>query len=479
MGILSGYVPFLQIHKNEHKRKIATLPKDARIRVFFKTQFLRDKAVETLRVILKEMVDTVEESIHLLEESETNTADDIVFERMVYWRMDDPTIVPIDNYNPDCSGIDIPERLFWEAFVARRDITRPIGSPLYTGRPSMPEFQEMNFAASRKEPAFDPKAVVWQFGNDDTNGDNSSEQDPLCPLTLLVAYEEDGRVLPVASDFDGFLMGTRKVPYKSPLPPEQLEILRWTVSQIETILDNPESRRKSWSHNWLGVLKKAAKQGLHPQVPQFGFGDPKSYSIMENAVERLKGNGAVRHGSECFNYSFPQELDDKYLVISGSFPDGSPWKYLSEPELQEYLCDRIQEGYTFPLNPKWVLCDEGWKEVYDKLCASQHAHVQDSLSVWFPPDVRERIDKIHERHPMGFERETNPTSLAIHHSSGRAEIDLAELELERFLILERARKKLRMVLIWMKFTRTARKLSVTRRNSVFACVQEMENSNCK
>ena len=31
-----------------------------------------------------------------------------------------------------------------------------------------------------------------------------------------------------------------------------------------------------------------------------------------------------RHGPECFNYSFPQELDDKFLVISDTLEGKVP-----------------------------------------------------------------------------------------------------------------------------------------------------------
>ena len=48
-------------------------------------------------------------------------------------------------------------------------------------------------------------------------------------------------------------------------------------------------------------------------MPKYGFGDPKSYAIMKFAVQRLEDSGAVRHGAECFNFYFPQELDDEFL----------------------------------------------------------------------------------------------------------------------------------------------------------------------
>ena len=65
----------------------------------------------------------------------------------------------------------------------------------------------------------------------------------------------------------------------------------------------------------------------------------------------------VRHGAECFNYIFPQEMErggkepDKYLVISKTF-EGVPWRYVEEDALQDFLYSRIDEGFTFPLSPK-------------------------------------------------------------------------------------------------------------------------------
>jgi hypothetical protein len=82
----------------------------------------------------------------------------------------------------------------------------------------------------------------------------------------------------------------------------------------------------------------------------------KSYAIVEKAVSFLQDSGAVRHGAECFNFYFPQELDDEFLIVFDSFPE--KWRYVSTSELQDFLLQRIQEGYTFPLNPKWVLCDD-------------------------------------------------------------------------------------------------------------------------
>jgi hypothetical protein len=80
-------------------------------------------------------------------------------------------------------------------------------------------------------------------------------------------------------------------------------------------------------------------------MPKYGFGDPKSYEIMRHAVKRLEEFGAVRHGAECFNYYFPQDLDDEYLVIGGNL-EGAKYKYMKLDELQSFLSDCIDKGFT-------------------------------------------------------------------------------------------------------------------------------------
>ena len=69
---------------------------------------------------------------------------------------------------------------------------------------------------------------------------------------------------------------------------------------------------------------------------------------------------------------FPQELDEEYLVIWDGFSN-PPWKSMSEDELRRWLRDRGSEGYSFPLNPKWVLCDAGWYDLLRKLLESEGA----------------------------------------------------------------------------------------------------------
>lgn len=139
-----------------------------------------------------------------------------------------------------------------------------------------------------------------------------------------------------------------------------------------------------------------------------------------------------------------QDLDDEFLVVSDTLSGGVPWKYVGVEELQEILLQKVDEGFVFPLNPKWVLCDPGWKRIYDKLMKSEKRHVQDALKIWFPPEsgIREHIERVCSKHPKGFVRE-------IDESGEVDELDdmaAAELELERFMALEGGKKKLRAVI---------------------------------
>jgi len=351
------------------------------------------------------------------------------------------------------------------ACVIPRPLDRPKESDLYTGRPSEPAFQDMNLEAVRCNydegndsdnknecDSSEPRAVVWQ----------SSSDDPLDPRTLLMAYEEHSHVTPVVSDFDCFIVGTRNIEYDTPLPPEQVDLMRWSVSQAESILDcsKKDPSGVPWTGRWLEVLKRAASEGnsaYKTPIPRLGFGDSTSYSIMEHAVTRTKC-GAVRHGAECFNYKFPQEIDDEFLVISDTLPRPVPWKYVTERELRDLLSQKIDEGFTFPLNPKWVLCDRGWRKVYDKLLASEHKNVRRSMEIWFPPEsgIREHVNEVCRRHPNGFYSEKNKRFSMINgktlQNGAQKEIsteamDLAELQLRRYMIRRSAKVKLRAALL--------------------------------
>jgi len=357
----------------------------------------------------------------------------------------DSKIHLLDDYSPSRFGIIVAERVFFRTYISMQDITRT--SEFETGRPSEPAFQDMNFASTRKCKGHGPRAVVLQIS--ETVGEG------LSPQSLVVAYEECGRVTPVASDFDCFLVGTRGVTYETPLSVEQVKLVKWQLSQIEAILDSPYTS-KSWTSRWLDVLKENAAKGIYHEVPEYGFGDPKSYAIMEDVVGRLKNNGAVRHGAECFNYCFPQELDDHFLVVSDDLGGNVPWKYVGVKELQDILGKRIENGYSFPLNPKWILADSGWKALYDKMMSSKIESVQKALTVWYPPEsgIRELIEDIYTRFPEGFWRLSVGNDEDVE-MSGTEAMDLADQQLRRYLVLQRAKFKLKCIMCLMKLRQNA------------------------
>ena len=173
-----------------------------------------------------------------------------------------------------------------------------IGSEHDTGRQSMTSLQEANLNSLRTVPPTcgRPRVVLWHF----EEGSENRHSD-LCPHNLLMAYEENGKVVPVVSDFDGFLMGTKRIRFDQGLPSEQVELVRAEIQIAKEILEGRASG-DSWATRWMYAARDyKAKQ---PPIPRFGFGDDKSYRIMEGAVSQLsRTDGAVRHGAECFNVS--------------------------------------------------------------------------------------------------------------------------------------------------------------------------------
>eukprot|EP00555_Chaetoceros_dichaeta_P004371 CAMPEP_0198263138 /NCGR_PEP_ID=MMETSP1447-20131203/11543_1 /TAXON_ID=420782 /ORGANISM="Chaetoceros dichaeta, Strain CCMP1751" /LENGTH=721 /DNA_ID=CAMNT_0043951627 /DNA_START=406 /DNA_END=2571 /DNA_ORIENTATION=- len=441
-GKLSGFIPFLQIHDEKHKKMVRWPPKEGSIRIYYKSEALRNQAVLKLTAISNEMETNVFEAKLILSKACANRAQvEAALQNLVY-DVTDSKVHLMDDYSPLHYGIKVSERAFFEAYIMREDITR---CPEYcTGRPSEPAFQDMNCTCVRKFKGKGPRAVVLQL--------SETVDDSLCSRSLVVAYEEHGRVTPVVSDFDCFLVGTRGVNYETPLSNDQVEMLKWLLTQIESILESP-STSKSWTSRWLEVLKESADKGFCPETPEYGYGDPKSYAIMKNVVGRLKSNGAVRHGAECFNYGFPQELDNEFLVICDCFESKVPWKYVNVKELQEILLIRIDMGMVFPLSPKWILADHGWKAVYDKMMRSTDKSIKKSLGVWYPPNIRELIEDIYKRFPNGFQRLNAGCSKKDEKTESTEAMDLAKQQLKRHMTLQRAKFKLRVVNCLMNMRR--------------------------
>jgi hypothetical protein len=490
-GRISGFVPFVQIHDNSHKRLVGTSPKDSTLRIYYRSAEARDAAFEILAAVLDEMISASEAAESALEEEKASGVplDDEVRERHLshlLWLMAAPEIEKLDEFG---SGLELPERLFLEACVVRRDITRR--DDWTTGRPSEPAFMELNLHSAR-DLLSSPRVVVWQF---DT-------AEPMNPCGLLVAYEENGRVRPVASDIDAFLIGSRGQSFEAPMPSEQLHLISSMLNHIEAILRVKNG--DSWTKRWLEILKgevtqsdgtkrRTQRRGTigasfnrddGPNVPRFGFGDPTSYAIMEHAVTRLQMTGAVRHGAECFNFCFPQELDDEYLVVWEGF-SGVPWRYTPRAKLVGFLIDRVSEGFAFPLNPKWILCDQGWHAVFAAMCTSPTA--SGALECWLPraSGLRERIDAISRAHPAGFRR-LNRRDPSLPASGGAEDpagddddddddADLAEWKLKRYRTLRRAKVKLRAALIWVRIANEGRR----KREAAAAAAAAAEAVGCE
>jgi len=267
----------------------------------------------------------------------------------------------------------------------RADISFLVGWE--TGRKSEPAFMDMNFMAARG--GGDPEVVLYQ--NDHEN--------PMNPHGLLVAYSE-ASVKPVVSDLDTFMVGSRGFRYDT-LPENQQELALWSLEQTLEILKNPGT--VSWMSRWLEVLREAASTGFHPEVPKYGFGDAKSYHLIQSVIQATLQTGAVRHGAECFNFYFPQELDDEYLIIWEGFED-KPWDYKDEDELKEFLEERIEENYSFPLNPVWPIRNDGWYEIFELLQNSEDPCTQANVNAWYPPGsgIVKFIKECYEEFPEGF-----------------------------------------------------------------------------
>ena len=89
------------------------------------------------------------------------------------------------------------------------------------------------------------------------------------------------------------------------------------------------------------------------------------------------------------------------------------------------------------MNPKWILCDKGWKQLYDKLSASNEPIVQESMNTWYPQNIQQRLYDISTKYPEGFVQHNDN---GIKQDSG-VSVDLALLELNRYFVRQTCCKK--------------------------------------
>jgi len=294
----------------------------------------------------------------------------------------------------DMYGLDMPECVMRQAYIITQEISFIAGWE--TGRQSEPVFMNMNLRAACGCSL--PKVVLYQMDTDN----------PMNPHGIVVAYDEDS-VKPVVSDFDTFLVGSTHTSYET-LEQNQQELALWTLDETEKILEknNAQKTECSWSKSWMTVLQ--SKTGPDPVMPEYGFGDATSCRLIKAIVGATRKTGAVRHGAECFNYWFPQELDDEYLIVWEGFQmmpgceRDPPWKYMQMDDLHKFLLERIDQGYSFPLNPVWPVRDPGWFQVHMKLMRSEAS--KGPCDAWYPQGsgIREKINRIHDRFPKGFQR---------------------------------------------------------------------------
>jgi len=375
MNRLSGFVPFVQISDNAHKKMVeppSTSPAYD-IHVYFQSAANREEAKAALETCLKQIV---------LPKGEAVAASPVRLLTGYEEGSSEPSF-----------GLAVPEFLFMEFYVLRPDLSPLLGWE--TGRPSQPAFLNMNLHSVRwtkdGTPPSDPSACLYQF----------DKGNPLNPSGLLMAYAEERHVKPVVSDFDTFLVGSRGAKLFNDLVDEQRALVLWLLRKTEQVLldekDGIGDEEFNWTSAWLEqVLSEKAmdKDAFKiPPMPKFGFGDPTSYQLIGDVVDRLSECGAVRHGAECFNYGFPQELDEEFLVIWDGYESltGKPWEMLDEAELLEFLDDRVQEDFVFPLNPVWMVRNgsSGWSELFESMLSNEH--IREQINCWYSEEAIAKI----------------------------------------------------------------------------------------
>ena len=61
-----------------------------------------------------------------------------------------------------------------------------------------------------------------------------------------------------------------------------MELIHWALDHTAELLK--QDNTKGWTGHWLEVLKEENAKGFHPTLPEFGFGDPTSYKLIEDVV---------------------------------------------------------------------------------------------------------------------------------------------------------------------------------------------------
>jgi hypothetical protein len=102
-GILSVFVPFMQIHEEKHKSMVQTLPKGLRMRIFYGTPQARETAASNMRLVPSDMGNGQKEAMNVLDDpnySISSISPELALVRSMEWDLADARVVPIDDYKP-------------------------------------------------------------------------------------------------------------------------------------------------------------------------------------------------------------------------------------------------------------------------------------------------------------------------------------------------------------------------------------------
>ena len=68
--LFGSFVPFLQIHENDHKEKVGSMRADIRVRVFYPTKQSRDMAAAKLRELCKSMLERARSALLVVDKED-------------------------------------------------------------------------------------------------------------------------------------------------------------------------------------------------------------------------------------------------------------------------------------------------------------------------------------------------------------------------------------------------------------------------
>ena len=225
----------------------------------------------------------------------------------------------------------------------------------------------------------------------------------MSPRGLLIAYEEDDprQVKPVISDLDCLVVGSHSVEYE-PLPTQQVELVKWSIGNIEALLEEAAAEEKAhgiagvrpWMKGWFGRLKREAEMGHRAPLGtgSIGYGDPTSCHIISRAIEWTKRIGAVRHGAEAFNYHFPQV--DQASCLRRTHTSRTT-QLFSPPQMTVGSPDLLCPPFSQDLDTLYLVTWDGFpglkwrfRHRYHTECATSALHATLSIpSPRYPPQV--------------------------------------------------------------------------------------------